>query len=138
MLRRIINIVVFVPLAILLIVLSVANRHEVRLALNPFDPADQTLSVSGPLFAFLFLAVIVGMLIGGAVTYIEQGRHRRQSRIEAREAIKWQTLAEKRAAVAAQPSPAPAPRAAPASAAPVSATALPPSASQPALPSSTH
>lgn len=131
MLRRIVNIVVFVPLAILLIVLSVANRHEVRLALNPFDPADQTLSVSAPLFAFLFLAVIVGILIGGVVTWVEQGRHRRQSRIEAKEAIKWQTLAEKRAAVAAQPNPAPAPRATPGSAA-----ALPSSASQPALPSS--
>ncbi|OQP84895.1 hypothetical protein BTR14_17445 [Rhizobium rhizosphaerae] len=131
MLRRIVNIVVFVPLAILLIVLSVANRHEVRLALNPFDPSDQTLSVSGPLFAFLFLAVIVGILIGGVVMWMEQGKHRRRSRLEAREAIKWQTLAEKRAVVAQQANPAPAPRATNGN-----APALAPSAPQAALPSS--
>ncbi|OLP59325.1 DUF1049 domain-containing protein [Xaviernesmea oryzae] len=99
MLRRIVNIVVFVPIAILLVVLSVANRHEVRLALNPFDPSDATLSISGPLFAFLFLAVIVGIVIGGAVTWMEQGKHRRQARVEAREAIKWHGIAEKRASV---------------------------------------
>lgn len=38
MLKKLINIVVFVPLGVLLIVLSVANRQTATLALNPFNP----------------------------------------------------------------------------------------------------
>ncbi|WP_117195404.1 LapA family protein [Rhizobium terrae] len=89
-LKKIISLAIFVPLGIVLIVLAVANRQTVTLALNPFRPEDGVLSVSAPLFLFLFIAVLIGMLIGWAVTWIGQGKHRKQARIEAREAVKWQ------------------------------------------------
>lgn len=88
--RKIANLVIFVPLGILLIVLCVANRESVTLALNPFQPQDSVLSVSAPLFVLLFVSVIFGMAVGSAVTWLSQGRYRKQARIEAREAIKWQ------------------------------------------------
>ena len=96
--KRIVSLVIFVPLGIVLIVLAVANRQVVTLALNPFRPEDGVLSVSAPFFLFLFLAVLVGMLIGSAVTWWSQGKHRKQARAEAREAVKWQN--EHKAAVA--------------------------------------
>ncbi|MBP2235853.1 putative integral membrane protein [Sinorhizobium kostiense] len=95
MLKRIINILVFVPLGVILIILSVANRQTATLALNPFDPADSVLSVSAPFFVFLFLAVIVGLVLGAGVTWFAQGRHRRRARNEANEALKWHREAEK-------------------------------------------
>lgn len=88
-LKRILTLVIFVPLGILLVVLAVANRQMVTLALNPFRPEDSVLSLSAPFFLFLFLAVLFGMAIGSAVTWWSQGRYRRQARIEAREALKW-------------------------------------------------
>jgi uncharacterized integral membrane protein len=100
-LKRIVSLVIFVPLGIVLIVLAVANRQMVTLALNPFRPEDGVLAVSAPLFLFLFIAVLLGMLIGAAVTWWGQGRHRKQARIEAREAVKWKN--EHKAIVAGRP-----------------------------------
>ncbi|MQW87966.1 DUF1049 domain-containing protein [Sinorhizobium saheli] len=95
MLKKLVNIVIFVPLGILLIVLSVANRQTVTLAINPFDTADRMLSVSAPFFVFLFLAAILGLVLGAAVTWFAQGKYRRRARNEASEAMKWHREAEK-------------------------------------------
>jgi len=100
-LKKIVSLVILVPLGIVLIVLAVANRQIVTLALNPFRPEDGVLSVSAPFFLFLLLAVLVGMLIGSVATWIGQGKYRRQARVEAREAVKWQN--EHKAAVAGRP-----------------------------------
>ncbi|MBB4348881.1 MULTISPECIES: lipopolysaccharide assembly protein LapA domain-containing protein [Rhizobiaceae] len=89
-LKRIVSLVVFVPIGIVLIVLAVANRQVVTLALNPFRPQDSILSVSAPFFVFVFLAILVGMVIGASVTWWKQGHYRRQARVEAKEAVKWQ------------------------------------------------
>ena len=58
------KLIILVPIAVLLIFLSVANRHIVTLALNPFQPDDAVMSLSLPLFIFLFAALIVGLLLG--------------------------------------------------------------------------
>jgi uncharacterized integral membrane protein len=89
--KRILSLVVFVPLGIILIVLAVANRQPITLALNPFAPQDSVLSVTAPFFLFIFVTLIVGMGIGAGVTWWKQGRYRRQARVEAREAVKWQS-----------------------------------------------
>ncbi|MBT9372133.1 LapA family protein [Rhizobium sp. CSW-27] len=96
--KKIVSLVVLVPIAIVLIVLCVANRQTVTLALNPFQPDDAVLSLSAPFFLFLFVAVLFGMLLGSVVTWIAQGKHRRLARQEARAALKRQDAA-------AQPKP---------------------------------
>lgn len=95
MITRLVKILILVPIAIVLIVLSVANRHLVTLALNPFRPEDTVLSVSLPFFVFLFLALMIGLLIGSAVTWLAQGKHRKKARDEANEARKWREEAGK-------------------------------------------
>jgi uncharacterized integral membrane protein len=95
MVRKLFSLVVFIPLGILLIVLAVANRQLVSLALNPFNPADQTLSVSAPLFVLLILSVILGILIGAIVTWFSQGKYRKRARNESRAAQRWQAEADR-------------------------------------------
>lgn len=95
MVRKIVGLVILVPLGIVLIVLSVANREMVRLALNPFQPDDQMLSVSAPFFVFIFSAVILGLLLGSAVTWLSQGKYRKRARNEARSALRWQAEADR-------------------------------------------
>lgn len=102
MLKKLVNVLFVVPLAIVLIVLSVANRQSVTLALNPFQPDDTVLSWSAPFFVFLFLAVAFGIVIGSAVTWFTQGKHRKRARTEARSAVKWQAEADRRKAEANQ------------------------------------
>ncbi|MCC8931673.1 MULTISPECIES: LapA family protein [Rhizobiaceae] len=95
MIRKIVGLVVFVPFGILLIVLAVANRAPVRLAFNPFDPADQALSASAPLFVLLILAVMLGVLLGAIVTWFTQGKHRKKARSQSRMAQQWQAEADR-------------------------------------------
>ncbi len=95
MIAKLVKLVIFVPLAIILIVLSVANRQDVTLALNPFEPQDQLLSFSAPFFVFLFAALIVGLIAGSMATWFAQGKHRKKARAGKREADRWQVEADK-------------------------------------------
>lgn len=91
MIKKTVNIIILLPLAIVLILLSVANRQSVTLALNPFRPEDGVLALNAPLFVFLFVAVVVGMLIGSAATWVAQGKYRRRAHRLNEENRKWQT-----------------------------------------------
>lgn len=95
MIRKVVSLVVFVPLGVILVVLAVANRAPVSLALNPFDPADQALSVSAPFFVFLILAVMLGVLLGSVVTWFTQGKHRKKARNQSLAAQQWQAEADR-------------------------------------------
>jgi uncharacterized integral membrane protein len=95
MVTRIIKLAILIPVAIVLILLSVANRHSVTLALNPFNPDDTLLSLSLPFFVFLLLAVMGGVVLGSLATWVAQGHHRKRARDEAYEARKWRTEADR-------------------------------------------
>lgn len=95
MIRKVVSLVVFVPLGVALIVLAVANRAPVSLALNPFDPADRALSISAPLFVFLILSLMLGVLLGAIVTWFTQGKHRKKARNQSRMAQQWQAEADR-------------------------------------------
>ncbi|GLS36027.1 hypothetical protein GCM10010869_16160 [Mesorhizobium tianshanense] len=86
MFNRFLLILVFVPLAIILIALAVANRDPVAFTLDPFNPGNPVLTMTLPLFIFLFLALAIGMIVGSLATWVKQGRYRklaRQRRVEA-------------------------------------------------------
>ena len=95
MIMRFVKLAILVPVAIVLIVLSVANRHMVTLALNPFRPDDSLLSLSLPFFVFLFLALMAGVVLGSLATWWAQGKYRKRARDEAHEARKWREEADK-------------------------------------------
>jgi uncharacterized integral membrane protein len=98
--KKIINLLVLVPLAIILVVLCVANRQAVTLALNPFRPDDSLLSFSAPFFVFIFLSLILGVFLGSLVTWFSQGKHRKRARVEAKEAVRWHDEANRHKASA--------------------------------------
>jgi uncharacterized integral membrane protein len=100
MIKRIIALAILVPMAIVLIMLSVANRTAVTLALNPFQPSDQVLSITAPFFVFLFAALMLGMIIGSLATWFKQSKHRKQARASASEAVKWHSEADRQKAKA--------------------------------------
>jgi uncharacterized integral membrane protein len=80
MLNRFVLIVVFVPLAIVLIALAVANREPVAFTVDPFNPGNPALTLTLPFFIFLFAALALGMIVGSVATWVRQGRYRRLAR----------------------------------------------------------
>jgi uncharacterized integral membrane protein len=75
---------VLLPVAILVVLLAVANRGPVTISLDPFSGVPE-FSVSLPLFAVVFLAVMVGVVIGGIAAWLAQGKNRRARRQSRRE-----------------------------------------------------
>ena len=80
MFNRFLLILVFVPLAIILIALAVANRAPAVFTLDPFNPGSPGLTIQLPLFFLLFAALALGMIVGSIATWLRQGRYRKLAR----------------------------------------------------------
>ena len=86
MITRIVIVLILVPLAVILISLSVANREAISFTIDPFNPGNPALSYSAPLFVWLFASLILGLILGSLATWYNQGKHRklaRQRKLEA-------------------------------------------------------
>jgi uncharacterized integral membrane protein len=80
MLRKIVNVVIVLPLAILFVGFAVANRHAVTVSFDPFDATDPSLGVTLPLFAVIILVAILGVIAGGVATWFGQRHWRKTAR----------------------------------------------------------
>ena len=95
--RKIVNTVVVVPLALVLLVFALANRRFVMVSFNPFDPSDTSLALTLPLFIVIIAAAMLGVLVGGLAVWFGQRRHRKAARrLEAEAAQARSELAELR------------------------------------------
>ena len=92
--RKLVNLLVLLPLAIVLIFLSVANRQEVRFSLDPLNTAEPALSVTLPFFVFLFGVLLLGMVIGGTITWWSQRKYRKELRAKRAEAERYRRQGE--------------------------------------------
>jgi uncharacterized integral membrane protein len=94
--KNFLKLIVLTPIAILILAFAVANLHFVTVSFDPFATAEVSgFAITAPLFLILFLAVMIGVLAGGAATWLTQGKHRkaaRESRAEA-ERLRGQTQA---------------------------------------------
>ena len=83
--RALLKALLLLPVAIVVVLLAVANRGPVTLSLDPFSGEVPEVAFRVPLYALLFGAVILGTLIGGIASWLAQGRHRRSRREAKRE-----------------------------------------------------
>lgn len=79
--KRALQWLLLLPVAVLAIAFAVANRQYVDISFNPLEgPQAHGLGVEAPLFIVIIVAVAAGVLIGGIFTWFAQGRHRRALR----------------------------------------------------------
>jgi uncharacterized integral membrane protein len=78
--RKIVTALVLVPLAVVLIVLAVANRQPVVISFDPFDHAQPAFTVTLPLFALVLALIIAGVIVGGMAAWLRQRKWRRAAR----------------------------------------------------------
>jgi len=88
---RFLKALVLLPVAVVVVLLAVANREPVQLSFDPFTPDAPAFVTSLPLFAILFAAVMLGVVIGGVATWLTQGKHRRARRYYRREVQQLKT-----------------------------------------------
>lgn len=94
MFRLFTRLAIFVLIILPAMAIAVANRHHVELVLDPFAPKNPALSISLPLFVYLFAAVAFGLLLGGIATWLTQGKWRRGTRQQTAEARRWRNEAD--------------------------------------------
>ena len=91
---------VLVPVALIIVLFSVANRAPVRVSLDPVRREVPALAVGQPRVAVVRAAIAHGLLIGGFASWLAQGKHRKAARVNRREADKLRNEAQSlRAAV---------------------------------------
>jgi uncharacterized integral membrane protein len=83
------------PAALLLITLAVSNRHSVRMVLDPFRPEQPALALELPFYAYIFAALVAGVLLGGASTWLGQSHWRKSARGRAQDAMRWRAEADR-------------------------------------------
>ena len=98
---RFLKALLLLPVAIIVVLLAVANRAPVRLSLDPFSQEAPEFATEVPLYAVIFAALMVGVLIGGVATWLAQAKHRRARRQYSREARQLRTETERMRAKAA-------------------------------------
>ena len=93
---KILKLLVLVPVAILILAFAIANRQTISVSFDPFSNPDvSTAFVTAPLFILLFLALIVGVILGGIATWFTQGVNRRRARAARDEADHWRDEAQR-------------------------------------------
>lgn len=76
-------------LALILVVITMANRQTVTLSVLPGDIAafsGVSLSIELPLFLVVMIGIVGGLLIGFVWEWIRETKHRSEATIKAREA----------------------------------------------------
>lgn len=83
--RSFLKALVLVPIALLIVLFSVANRAPVRISLDPVSREAPVLAYDLPLFIIVLAALAFGVLIGGLASWLAQGKHRKAARRNRRE-----------------------------------------------------
>jgi hypothetical protein len=82
---RVLTWLLAVPIGVVVVALAVANRRPIVLSLDPFRPDSPAFSVAVPVFALIFAALLIGVVLGGLTVWWRQGVNRRLSRARRRE-----------------------------------------------------
>lgn len=101
------KLLLILPVALVLILLAVANRTSVLLSLDPFARGAPELAFAIPLYGLLFGTFALGMMVGGASAWLSGSRHRRTGRTSRRENRRLREEADRlRSAMATSQTPA--------------------------------
>jgi uncharacterized integral membrane protein len=79
--RALLKILILAPIALLILAISLANRHLVTISLDPIGAGDGALpQFPIPLYIVLLASVMIGVILGGFSTWVGQSRLRSAAR----------------------------------------------------------
>lgn len=79
--KRIFSWIIGAPVAVVLVSFAVANRHWTDVSFDPLNKADPWLMISMPTYLLLFVGIFIGMIVGGVVVWMRQGKWRKVARL---------------------------------------------------------
>jgi uncharacterized integral membrane protein len=111
MIRKIILVLILVPLALAIAVFAVSNRAPILLAFDPFGAQPPMFGYPMPLYLALLGALMLGVIVGGVASWSAQRKWRRRARRAAADlkAAQAELATQRRQLDAARPSAQPQP-----------------------------
>ena len=103
--RRLLNWLVLLPLAVVLILFAVANRTFVTVSFDPFSGDAPALALSVPLFIVVFAGLIFGVVVGALASLARQWRLWRAARRSEDEAARLRAELDARQRAGAETPP---------------------------------
>lgn len=94
MIRKFVTVLFLIPLAAVIVLIGVANRQSVTIALDPTLADRPAVSVAVPLFPLVLGVLIAGVVVGGAAAWSGQRKWRRAARRSEAEATALRREAE--------------------------------------------
>jgi uncharacterized integral membrane protein len=94
--KSILRVIIFVPLALVILFFAMANRGSVRIGLDPFETNDGSgPSFEAPIFLVVLASMAVGVLAGGVSSWVGHLPVRRAAKVARAEARKTRVEIEK-------------------------------------------
>jgi hypothetical protein len=94
--KSVLRIIVFVPLALVILFFSMANRGLVRIGLDPFAANDASAPYfEAPMYLVVLASMAVGVLAGGISSWLGHLQVRRAAKVARAEAKKTRLEVEK-------------------------------------------
>jgi len=94
--KSVLRIIVFVPLALVILFFSMANRGPVKIGLDPFATPDAAgPTIEAPMFLVVLISMAIGVLAGGVSSWLGHLPVRRAAKIARAEAKKTRLEIEK-------------------------------------------
>jgi uncharacterized integral membrane protein len=78
--KRLLKLLILVPVAIIAVVFSLANRENVAVVFDPSGLLGDWTQVRMPLYLVVFFSIALGVIIGGCASWFRQGKHRKAAR----------------------------------------------------------
>lgn len=82
-----------IAVALVVVPFGIANRHMVVVTFDPVTRLQSALAYEMPLSLLLFVTFMAGLVAGGLVMWLSQGRWRQTARLRTREAYQWKSEA---------------------------------------------
>ncbi len=65
----------------MLVSFAVANRHWTDVSFDPLNKTDPWLVIAMPTYLLLFAGIFIGIIVGGVVVWMRQGKWRKAARL---------------------------------------------------------
>jgi uncharacterized integral membrane protein len=76
------------PIIVAIALFALLNRQNVPVVIDPFGTDVPGMRFEAPLFFVMFLCGAIGVVVGSIVTWLGQGKHRREARSAKSEAAR--------------------------------------------------
>jgi uncharacterized integral membrane protein len=94
--KTVFRIIFFVPLALIILFFAMANRTPVQIGLDPFlAPGETGPSFEAPLFLVVLVSMALGVVAGGASTWVSHLPVRRAAKVARAEVKKTKVEIDK-------------------------------------------